>query len=1691
MESLTRLQDLHTDLVAFAETRLANIERLSLELEDSIQDFRKLLDKATPTASDRDAYNNGKITVGEQDYAVNDEFKHISRAIATTLELDEIEAGRLLIEMQADPKATSETFVMDAVSNFHNRRDLLLQCLRITLQQSLNMDLEPSIPDAFRKIVAKVLEIDGAGAAAGNGSLFARKCLSTLEDIEKLQAKVGDALQSKAVLGEPRGPEFYTTLEFQRDSLFKQHEALACILAYLFAGDYTSPEDLRKLHNAVKRFNRLDFTLIHYLPAFSAAFRQYGSPGSQLSQENCTSLDAVLSPIPQEPALTSVRPFYGVLSLWWTVEYSGQFRDLTDNDVDAEKRANTVKAALKEDALEFMLAICTSMNLDVWRHPARQELVALLLSETAFALDGDQTSTYFRLQFMESLENFIEAFISNMPDSIRKLKAEEDDQRLNHLMAMQEGLPPDPKSGSVNKLHLESFLVIISYAFEGRPEAAEQWWDDPDGNLYGFLHWASRRQTVPRVCAFCELLCSISEEQECAEAAHKFLLDESQPASTRGRRNPSMNYHQIFAELELYAHKVHERATSSQLPNMRKVLPTDMNELESPVMLSCYLRLLAHLCRQPGGTRDYILSTMTPSFPQSLLLLSSGPIPSYLRASVFAALDALLTDKTVQTASMLWYIIDDWAARSHEILRSTSNTPVQPSKPSLLDLQNTLSSIAVSFDQYDSFIVLLRDLTITLPSTGVGADMLPFPRELGSGYRSPGIGPYVDFVCGQIFIKRIPEISDDIQRSIASFHSLEFVAVGLEGFNEDWVAMADRSYPQRDASQDKSITTMYAQRSPFARLMQWILSIDMNKALMETLRVSADAVEAALPDSPLLLSLQRAIDIVNRVLDLQPTYFDIVRPLLLSQSAQEIPLARSSVNCIEDSVAAHPEVILNLCQYAAASHSELVLRALALLQKLSSSPKLNNHFLTTEPVHGRTRRIVDMLGPNADFELEPVAKNMGSRLQFDIRELEDGIESTGYLIKDAILAFFNACLESQPELPTLAHLLLGFTRMGESLAISDSIDAGTSVFHAVVDLVQNYPIDENAVILSWLVHIKSAALRVLRQLWSSIVSTSIVVGQLRRLQFLQLQYLGQTVVSQQTFWDGNTVSQAAFWYTTSAEGLAEFFDLRASLYNYTATELRAASTDELSTTLRQALSTLQGKTTDFDGSLITNPDVFVLFDFLELDLAATFELESEIFSTVDFDAYLTAASEHAPSLYDLKLMRESLFAQQTDIMGKQIESAGGHKIEEQALVAEADRILATMEARNRWIIAHKARSDALHEYVEMVIAIIECCPMDQATKSQFILRMLQILLPKLDVLIVDESEDVMELARAADAMLFSLSQTPPANTHTDNLITEKLFQLFRASIEGIPSTNTNAGLRTVFYSICSQYLTRITASGTSGIDVNAKARRNSMDCIRSASQRLVQILCDDAEDGTDACRLNALGLLALLTSLGRMEKSNYILNALVKANALAILIEPSKHVAVEFQSAGPTYRPYLLSVFEARMLLLLQVSRTREGANALLDAGLMTATRDSMLFRADPDLGISMPATQSDDIESGYTLPGGPVTTTAVSETIASALHTYYVLLSSTLRVILSTLLSRGAQNEQVQYLARTFLTDYRPNMVGVFKKYAGVNGKMDAKLRPLVAECIRCYTGLATICNFVDFEDTSGLDPGQYQGFS
>lgn len=61
IDSLTRLQGLQADLVAFSESRLLNVDRLWTELEDSIADFRKLLDRQNKNDSSRQALKGGTL----------------------------------------------------------------------------------------------------------------------------------------------------------------------------------------------------------------------------------------------------------------------------------------------------------------------------------------------------------------------------------------------------------------------------------------------------------------------------------------------------------------------------------------------------------------------------------------------------------------------------------------------------------------------------------------------------------------------------------------------------------------------------------------------------------------------------------------------------------------------------------------------------------------------------------------------------------------------------------------------------------------------------------------------------------------------------------------------------------------------------------------------------------------------------------------------------------------------------------------------------------------------------------------------------------------------------------------------------------------------------------------------------------------------------------------------------------------------------------------------------------------------------------------------------------------------------------------------------------------------------------------------------------------------------------------------
>lgn len=1499
------------------------------------------------------------MIVDDDEFGLSQNLKDIGHTVSYALGLqNENEGVKVVIQTQGLDIEPRESLVSDVVHIFQDRRLFLLQNLRIVLQEAASRDSDDGYQERFEGVVRRILEL-GTGPPS-TGSAFVRKCLNSMAEIENRLSKISDELQGRQAIPAAKGSETTEILEFQKISLFKQHEALGGVLTHLFRHPYSTPHDFRELIKVPQRWKQLDFQLLHYLPCYSAAFRQYGSADHSSSLDDATSLTDVLKSQEAHGPRSALQPFHAVLSLWWTAEYSSWFRDVDEGATTARDRVDMLKKALKENALELLLSICTKLNFEAWRHPARQEILSLLLREPYNVyVEEEPASDFFSTLIMESLESFAEAWITNMPDSIRELKNEEDQQRLLHITAMQEG--PDQLSSAEQSehLYLESLLILLSFAFDNRHLAAEEaFWQDPESNLFGFLQWTSKRQTVPRVGAFCELLCSIAQNSVCAEAAHKFLLDETATAPTgRRTRNPSMSYQQIFAELELYSRKVHERQAESHIPHLRKVQGPEMNEVESPIMLSCYLRLLTHLSHQTNLTRDLLLNPSS-NIPQNLLALCAGPVPSYLRGSIFGALEAMLTNKTTSISLDMWKTIDQWAAT---VPTSATSIPAKPDPApalSIRNLQNTLSSMPAAFDQVDAFVGFLCALMAPCGDEEVTGSLLPFPADLGSSYRSPGITPYVDLIFRQIF-RLLPELHDFTAARVLTLHCLNFIVQCLESFNEDYVALMGKTTPivAPQTSASSLAPQVYVQVHPFARTMRWLFSSHASKILMGATAVESEDLGPGILLSPTVPALERALDILILILDLQPTYLDIVRPAVIEKDrdAASIPAAFDS---FEDAISSRPSLIHDLCTYAATDNDDLVYKSLNVLERLSSSEKLNHHFIRNGNGDRDYKRVVDMLGPNAGTDLLPVTEALSSRLNFDERELEEGFESARYEIKDTILSFFAKSLSPHHNLPSVAHLLLGFTRAGERLDIfpDGQLDRGEAIFNAVVSLAQDYPdgIDDGK--QSWLMHVKSLCMIILQHLWSTQISSPITISQLRRYKFLQYQFGNQEIVHRDTLWDGLPTSSETFWFGQHAEGLVGFLEYRSALYNYTATEIRVAAASSQTGRQKECLSTLLGRSTTLDGVEITHPNIYELFDFIDLDISANLWLPAlKYFGGFNFETYVSEASDDHPTFYLLDGIREFL---RSEIRSKTSLISNKPTPDDEAEIREeAQLVISILRARNLHLRVQYARRSALRHWVEVVEVALDHCPMDTDKKIQFILQLLQILLPKFDNFILNNLEDSFELARVADALLRSLSQLPGEHIseRTTNVITDRLFQLFRISIEGITKSDSNSALRHLLYNISSQYLARITGAS----DASRKARSRCLDCVRSAGPSMITVISNDAEDGLDATKPASLTLLAQLASLARDGKSSFITDSLTRANTMEILIDPIKYLAAELQqSDSPVAVKYILSVFDARMLFLLEMSRTREGAAAMLDVGLLQTIRDSLLFQADPDLGI-------------------------------------------------------------------------------------------------------------------------------------
>ncbi|KAG9234772.1 nucleoporin Nup186/Nup192/Nup205 [Amylocarpus encephaloides] len=1640
MKSLESFQALYTDLETLSEGNLSDqlLERVGPQLDGLLEDFQRLLDKKPRNEESRKGLETGHLEISGDEYQINDEFQQGALRLADDLNLDELDAAHLFFQCQSETETAGRPAHTIAIIRFHQRRKWLLDCVRSILQIAADVDQDE---DVRLGVQAFVDRLTGLGTAQGSPRYLV-KCFAGMTDVKQWLQRLAEKVNTASILNQGQQADFVEMTEFQQVNLVTQHEILGLIAFYLVKLNHCKASDFDIIIDTLKKIDKYDNLLLHYFPPLAACIAKFGGSEGGGTMNDARNLHTKLCG-QADHSTWSLSYLQAAFRAWWLAEYSGWYGENADGSIpenqledEAKQRSKLFTEALKDGAFDFLLCVSADSKSVEWHDPARQGLRQWLQRKTPVMLTSPfPFSTHFQEVLMEQLESFIEAFITNLPDVLRKLRTDEDEQRqlnkeLNH------------------DLDLERFLVIISFVFEGRPKAAlEGFWDVRDGALMGFVQWASRRASTPLVTAFCEMLQSISEDELCATAAYEFLLDEGSQSSGRMRRSHSLSWNQIFKELNYFSSKIRDSPALPQAQSYRAGKPhADFVEFEpeQTLMLESYLRLITRLCTESGTARSFLAHHPTFRITELLFQLSSSDIGSRLRACAFTTLRSLVSHKTPETGEFLWNSMDLWVSGGYapgfNMSKANFNMSVMGSPAGISAILKGLSS---GFEEPDAFLQLLQALIIPCEGHSTLRDELPFPENLGIATRIPGIVPYIDFAIGQIFGSHLPEVGDIYQQRLLRLTSLEFIATCLGTFNEDLVIFASQSNVAVDLAIGASSLESYVLLHPFSRVMEWMYNDKVMTTLFAAIHQDPAEVGAAPSDSPLVLSLLKGIHVVSLILDLQPTYLDIIKPLIRSHPhLRRTPVPNAAFASFEDGVLSHLAILAELGLYCGSGHPDLVLASLKLLEKLSASSQLTAGPTSRDFSRGGHRN--KALAALED-DAEAVSKILLREMEVKIN-INQGPESPGYIIKLRILDFLISCLRSSPDLPTVAHLLLGFNCSDHTVSIESksSFTRGISLFHTILSSVLDVSVVDDLGMASWIIKLGHKALQVLRELWSSPLTSDLVTLEMRSNDAFFMLFGQEEVIAPGIRWNGLEIMDQSFTTSPASSCLAEFLDRRAILLQYLSTELRQIVDSHSPTLKKRVFETLMGSTRLDDGQMRPHAAIFDYFDFMDPPIDENVRpTQLSLIQDLNFSSCLYQ-SDDSVSTANLGKMEELLLLRRAELLKTKFQEGSPEMV---ALNSQAQQLLEFHARDNSMKILYAARLNVLRAWVQLMLLMIEKGDFGRTSKTSIMLRTLQTIMPRLESNL-DNVVEATELAKLAKSVIFSLDFDAQSFNHDEmgDLVSDKLFHLFQVSLKAINSLGSKTNLKQIFYTISYRYLTGMSdVRGISGLH-----SRHSIQTIKSAGDRFIDIVCDDAHASEFTTRIAALLILGALIAMAKNENSKYIIESLMRSNFVTILVGSIQNIPIDLRESSPENLDMTLSCCKARLAVLLQISQTRFGASTVLNAGLFHSIKESSLFSTDPDLGVDI---------------AGP-----------DALSKHYTLLVAIMRIICATLLSRGAQNQQTLEQGHKFLAENRLSILTVLKKSAGLGASVEVTEQ--IEELADAFMLLVTLTGFLETEE-------------
>jgi len=400
-------------------------------------------------------------------------------------------------------------------------------------------------------------------------------------------------------------------------------------------------------------------------------------------------------------------------------------------------------------------------------------------------------------------------------------------------------------------------------------------------------------------------------------------------------------------------------------------------------------------------------------------------------------------------------------------------------------------------EEYAAFLHLLSTLEEVSPEDHPLHDVLPFDENIGEKYRIPGVHPFVNFVM-QLFPTALSSTPlDEESKSILVTTCLEFLYQSLNSFNPDLIKFANVGGVNIDSAISCSSLMAYVSLHPGSLVMTHLLDDRILTPLLETLNLPIERVNEEPKTSPVIQSLLRGLQIINLALNWQQMFMDVVEPQirdhLQTVTGQDLhSLRHTSLKSIESRILSRVASVNQIALFINAEDPEIALLAVQTLDRLAAFARGNRAGGLTAMEIPRRNRLLEIIRNSKDSKR--IMFGVLNKLEeIDTEETIAPFESNSLRQKRAVLSLLRKDLIDSPEVPSVAHFLLGYhINEGGRLELNErkgNVGSEISVLNSVFDLID--PLEDE--VLSATVSDRSPMETMSRDLSTSELALEIVV----------------------------------------------------------------------------------------------------------------------------------------------------------------------------------------------------------------------------------------------------------------------------------------------------------------------------------------------------------------------------------------------------------------------------------------------------------------------------------------------------------------------------------------------------------------------------------------------------------------------